>query len=62
MSIRTPLLEAFIKHIQDISEMDKFLETFKEKYVFNNYEEIEKGLTAYDNIPYNKAFIFPFAT
>ena len=59
---RTSLFEAFIKHVQNISEMEIFLDTFEEKHVFETYDEIMDGLSVYDSIPYNKAFIFPFAT
>lgn len=58
----TPIFEAFIKHIQNTSEMDLFLKQFNDVHIFETYEEISDGLTVYDSIPYDKAFMFPFTT
>ena len=62
MRKRSGLFEAFIKYTQKVSELDSFLETFKETYVFQTYEEMEDGLSVFDSIPYDKAYIFPFTT
>lgn len=62
MRQRTRLLEAFLKNIQDVSDLDNFLKQFKEVHSFNTFEETEDGLSIYDSIPYDKAYIFPFAT
>jgi len=62
MRKRTDLFEAYIKHVQSISEMDVFLKQFSEKHIFDTYEEITDGLSTYNSIPYDKAFIFPFTS
>jgi len=62
MRKRTKLFEAFLKQTQKVSDLDIFLKQFKEVYSFQTYEEMEDGLSVYDSIPYNKAYIFPFVT
>jgi len=62
MRKRSNLFEAFIKHTQQASDMDLFLKQFNDKYIFQTYEEMEDGLSVYESIPDDKAFIFPFTT
>jgi len=58
----TPLLEAMIKKSQDESDMDLLLASFKKVIMMKSPEEIKNGLTAYDNIPNDHCYLFPFLT
>jgi len=62
MRKRTELFEAFLKQTQKVSDLDIFLKQFKDIHFFQTYEEMEDGLSVYDSIPYDKAYIFPFTS
>jgi len=56
---RTSLFEAYIKHIQNVSDFDKFLEQFDNIEIIE-LEDFDEGLLKYDSIPYDTAYIFAY--
>jgi hypothetical protein len=50
-------LESYLKHIQQVSDFDLFLKKFK-NVVFIDYDDYEVGLTKYESIPYDTAYVF----
>jgi len=55
----TELFESYLKHIQQVSDLDNFIKQFNHIEVVD-FDDFDTGLTKYDNIPYDTAYVFAY--